>query len=88
MRVSGWPAVSGRRAWWLDIIDGAMGIGWLTPEFAGKGLVLAFFVALIWLLYRAHPRLPKLRRIPGFQVFDEAIGRCAELGRPVLFTTG
>lgn len=65
-----------------------MALGWLTPEFAGKWLILAFLVALVWLVRRSHRQLPKLRKIPGFQVFDEALGRCAELGRPVLFTSG
>lgn len=50
--------------------------------------MLALAGVVLWQIYRAHRTLPALRKIPGLQVFDEAIGRAAELGRPVYFCPG
>jgi hypothetical protein len=33
-------------------------------------------------------RLPFIRRIPGLNAIDEAVGRATEMGRPILFSTG
>ncbi len=33
-------------------------------------------------------RIPFIRRIPGLNAIDEAVGRATELGRPILFSTG
>jgi len=33
-------------------------------------------------------RLPFVRRIPGLNAIDEAVGRATEMGRPILFSTG
>jgi len=33
-------------------------------------------------------RLPFIRRIPGLNAIDEAVGRATELGRPIVFSTG
>lgn len=33
-------------------------------------------------------RLPYIRRIPGLNAIDDAVGRATEMGRPMLFSTG
>lgn len=33
-------------------------------------------------------KAPKLRRIPGLDAIEEAVGRATEMGRPIHFTTG
>jgi hypothetical protein len=33
-------------------------------------------------------RLPFIRRIPGLNAIDEAVGRATEMGRPILFSSG
>ena len=46
-----------------------------------EGLI-ALFVA------RAGKYVPKIRRIPGLEAIEEAVGRATEMGRPIAFTTG
>ena len=38
-------------------------------------------------LYMAHPDM-RIRKIPGLEAVDEAIGRATEMGRPVLYVLG
>jgi hypothetical protein len=51
--------------------------------------ILLFAVIFIFLLYlaRINPRL-YIRRIAGLDAIDEAVGRTAEMGRPIIYTTG
>lgn len=58
------------------------------PEIIGRAFMLALCGAVLWQIYRAHRKLPVLRKIPGLQVFAEATGRAAELGRPVYYCPG
>lgn len=63
-----------------------------TIEFATP-VVGVIFVALLgpiaYLIYRAMKgHLPEVRRLPGIDAIEEAVGRAAELGRPVMFSTG
>jgi hypothetical protein len=53
-------------------------------------IATVFFGALLWaLLERAKGgSVPKIRRIPGLEAVDEAIGRATEMGRPILFVPG
>ncbi|NIQ06719.1 MAG: hypothetical protein GWO20_13625, partial [Candidatus Korarchaeota archaeon] len=46
-----------------------------------EGLI-ALFVA------RAGKYVPKIRRIPGLEAIEEAVGRATEMGRPIAYTTG
>lgn len=63
-----------------------------TIEFAtpGVGLMLLAFVGpIIYFVLRAMKgRLPTVRRLPGIDALEEAVGRAAEMGRPVVFSTG
>ena len=49
-------------------------------------VVPALFIALF--LANRHSGLPFIRRIPGLNALDEAVGRATEMGRPVLMVPG
>ncbi len=51
--------------------------------------ILLFIVIFFYLLDRAR-RDPNvfIRRIAGLDVIDDAVGRSAEMGKPIMFTTG
>jgi hypothetical protein len=53
-------------------------------------VVLAMLVAMLGFLQRARrsPRQMYVRRIPGIDAMEEAIGRSTEMGRPVLYVPG
>ena len=54
--------------------------------FAFTGL---FFAFVLFYIYSAQlGRKPFVRRIPGIDAIEEAIGRATEMGRPVLFVPG
>jgi len=62
-------------------------------QFRNDRLAVAVFalaiaaIALAFLLYPGvRPR--RIRRIPGIAAIEEAVGRAAEMGRPVIFLTG
>jgi hypothetical protein len=54
------------------------------------GLVLALGAALWWYVREAkeRPESVYIRRIPGVDAIEEAVGRSTEMGRPVLYVTG
>jgi hypothetical protein len=54
---------------------------------------VSFIYALgvsFWAIYRAMQGTydPTIARIPTIDAIDQAIGRAAEMGRPIFFTTG
>jgi hypothetical protein len=51
-------------------------------------VVLLFGAVVAGSIYTARRREIFLRRIPGLDAVDEAIGRATELGKPILFLTG
>ncbi len=51
-------------------------------------LVLLFGGVVFWSIKTARRREIFLRRIPGLDAVDEAIGRATELGKPILYLTG
>ncbi len=52
-------------------------------------MLLIFGIFLFYIRTRAkHGNLPQLRRLPGIDAIEEAIGRATEMGRPVLFIPG
>lgn len=60
-------------------------------EHATPGILLTALFA-VWLLFRELRRAERghvhfIRRIPGIDAVEGAIGRCAETGRSVVFTT-
>lgn len=53
------------------------------------GLVLLMMAVFSYIfIQRAYIKLPEIRKIPALDAIDEAVGRAAELGKSVLFTTG
>ena len=44
--------------------------------------------AIYFILRARRGKKPEIRRIPGIDAIEEAIGRATELGRPIVFTTG
>lgn len=52
-------------------------------------LMTSLLLAIIVTIVTAQGgRLPFVRRIPGLNAIDEAVGRATEMGRPILFSTG
>jgi hypothetical protein len=54
-------------------------------------ILLAFMLLgpTIYFIVRARRgKMPKIRRIPGIDAIDEAVGRATELGKPIVFSTG
>jgi hypothetical protein len=52
-------------------------------------LTIAFFVFVLYYVASAHAgRKPFVRRIPGVDAIEEAIGRATEMGRSVLYVPG
>lgn len=49
--------------------------------------IVAISIFSIWQV-TINKRIPKLRQLPQLLAIDECIGRCVEMGRPVLFTVG
>jgi hypothetical protein len=61
-------------------------------EHATLGILLFMLVLIgpvVWYIRRAKSNADLyVRKIPGIDAIDEAVGRAAELGRPISFTTG
>jgi len=53
-------------------------------------LILIYLISMVILfaLRAGRGKVPRLRRIPGLDAIDEAIGRAAEMGRPVFISHG
>jgi len=65
--------------------------GIFTPGTVGQFFFVIVYSSIIyWLISRAKQGmpLPEIRKIPGLDAFDEAVGRATEMGRPVHFTPG
>ena len=52
------------------------------------GTMILFFVVVIVTLWRSKTKLPNVKTMPPLVAFKEAVGRAAELNRPVIFTPG
>lgn len=54
-----------------------------------SSLVLVLSLVIIYkVLTSQHGKAPTIRRIPGLNAIDEAVGRATEMGRPVLMIPG
>ena len=51
-------------------------------------VILASLVVVYASIKRAETKLPNIRKIPALDALDEAVGRAAETGRPIVFTQG
>jgi hypothetical protein len=63
---------------------------WFDRERLGIAVAVAAFSLLVLLMvFRTRRGAPvTVRRIPGLEAVDEAIGRATEMGRPILFSPG
>lgn len=62
---------------------------WVNWNLANNfGFLVFFGGGVLWSIRAAGRREIFLRRIPGLDAVDEAIGRSTELGKPVLYLTG
>lgn len=52
------------------------------------GTMIMFFIVILVSLWRSKTNLPKVKIMPPLEAFKEAVGRAAELNRPVIFTPG
>ena len=61
-----------------------------NPAKANNLLLMSLFAALVLFAIAQAKRHPAifLRRIPGLDAVEEAIGRATEMGRPILYLTG
>lgn len=57
---------------------------WFVALF--EGILVFLILSRIWVAL--HGKLPFIRRIPGLNAIDEAIGRATEMGRPALMVPG
>jgi len=57
-------------------------------EFTTLLMVTMVAVIVVTIISAQRGRLPFIRRIPGLNAIDEAVGRATEMGRPILFSTG
>jgi hypothetical protein len=53
-------------------------------------IIIAFLCGIIlYKIFTTHPgRLPFIRKIPGLDTIDEAVGRATEMGKPIFFSPG
>lgn len=56
--------------------------------FTGLLQLMIAFVIVLTIVTAQRGRLPFIRRIPGLNAIDEAVGRATEMGRPILFSGG
>lgn len=68
-------------------MEGAVFVKGLAAQF----LLVGMFGAIVWATIRrarGARHLPRIRRIPGLEAVEEAVGRATEMGRPVHMTYG
>jgi len=49
---------------------------------------LLFVLTLVYISYAKRGKIPKVRRLPALDAIDESVGRAAEMGRPIVFSSG
>jgi hypothetical protein len=60
----------------------------IEGRLAGFISLLVIFVTMMLGIKRAKSKLPEIRRIPGLEAIDEAVGRATEMGKPIFCTPG
>ncbi len=67
------------------------GVLFFAPEmFWDFAFIALFFIVVFVMIQRARAGLPvpPIRRIPGLEAIDEAVGRSTEMGRPIHYSPG
>ncbi len=82
-------AVSGDQRTFTSVIQATSEPNWLNWNQINNLLLALLFGAIVfYAISVAKRREIFLRRIPGLDAVDEAIGRSTELGKPILYLTG
>jgi len=87
-----WPAglASAADAWqWMDAASWRLA-PWMAPD---KIPTLIAILVFAWFMFASQRKAKRgveipIRRLPGLDALDEAIGRATEMGRPVLYVPG
>jgi len=87
-----WPAsLGGANDWWqwLDALSWRLA-PWLNTGKVPTAVAILAFAAVMFASQRKARRgaAITIRRLPGLDALDEAIGRATEMGRPVLYVPG
>jgi hypothetical protein len=81
--------VQGDQRWIGPVVQASPAANWLNwNELNNLVLALLFGGIVFYAISTAKRREIFLRRIPGLDAVDEAIGRSTELGKPILYLTG
>lgn len=82
-------SVKGRKTAKSPVLS-AVGKGnWFSlPRLNNLLYALIFGLIVLWFISHAKRKELFLRRIPGLDAVDEAIGRATEMGKPIYFMTG
>ena len=67
-----------------------LGIFWADATLSAF-IATVIFAIMVWYMIaraRAGQKIPEIRKLPGLDAFDEAIGRATEMGRPVHYSPG
>lgn len=60
-----------------------------TGRLSGFVLLIVLSVLILLVIQRSRKgKVPEIRKLAGLDAIEEAIGRCAEMGRPAHFSTG
>lgn len=73
-----------------EIVSGIPKENWFrTERLNGMVILIALFlIVIIFILHVQRNPNVFLRKIPGIDAVDEAVGRATEMGKPILYSTG
>ena len=75
----------------FDLAQTPATLGIFTVGQVGQFVTMLLICAFVYIMIRraqAGLPVPAIRKIPGLEAVDEAIGRATEMGRPVFFAPG
>ncbi|RKY60088.1 MAG: hypothetical protein DRP95_04500 [Candidatus Latescibacterota bacterium] len=71
------------------IVSAVPKANWFDPTKLNNFIFMVLFSGVVlWFIGRARRKELFLRRIPGLNAVEEAIGRATEMGRPIYYLTG
>ncbi|MFA6317313.1 MAG: DUF6754 domain-containing protein [Elusimicrobiota bacterium] len=82
-------ATNGRQVADSAVVTGRAESDWFSlPRLNNLVFTLVFCGIVLWFISHARKKDLFLRRIPGLDAVEDAIGRATEMGRPIYFLTG
>ncbi|MBI5623982.1 MAG: hypothetical protein HY924_09405 [Elusimicrobia bacterium] len=82
-------ATNGRQVADSEVVTGRAESDWFSmPRLNNLIFTLVFCGIVLWFISHARKKDLFLRRIPGLDAVEDAIGRATEMGRPIYFLTG